>query len=302
MPNIIEITDFNAPELDIYARLTEAQLLNSYELTLVHTVASNISDNANTPSSKVYKNGMFIAESPKVIERALDAGCIPVSLLLEKKHIEGEAKDIVARCKNIPIYTAEFNVLTELTGFKLTRGALCAMYRPTLPSVNEVCMNARRIAVLENVMNPTNVGAIFRSAAALNIDAILLTTACSNPLYRRAIRVSMGTVFQIPWTFMPSDTHNISETHEHNSYVTLLKHMGFKTVAMALNDDALDIDDPKLMAEGKLAIILGTEGDGLADSTIDECDYTVCIPMSHGVDSLNVAAASAVAFWQLGNR
>lgn len=275
MPNIIEINDFLAPELDVYARLTEAQLLNRHEP----------------------EKGLFIAESPKVIERALDAGCIPVSLLLERKHIEGEAKDIVARCKDIPIFTADFEILTQLTGFQLTRGALCAMRRPKLPTVEEVCANARRIAVLENVMNPTNVGAIFRSAAALNIDAILLTSACSNPLYRRAIRVSMGTVFQIPWTFLNSESSECPQ-----SDIKRLKELGFKTAAMALSDKAVSIDNPQLMSEDKLAIILGTEGDGLTPSTIADCDYTVCIPMSHGVDSLNVAAASAVAFWQLGNR
>lgn len=273
MPNIIEITDFEAPELDIYARLSEGQLLNRHEP----------------------EKGLFIAESPKVIERALDAGCAPVSLLLEKKHIDGQAKDIVARCENIPVYTAEFDVLTKLTGFKLTRGALCAMRRPQLPSVENVCSGARRIAILENVMNPTNVGAIFRSAAALNIDAVLLTPACSNPLYRRAIRVSMGTVFQIPWTF-------IGDAMDQWPYpgLSLIKNLGFKTAAMALSDDSVSIDAPELMAEEKLAIILGTEGEGLASCTIADCDYTVKIPMSHGVDSLNVAAASAVAFWQLG--
>ena len=273
MPNIIEITDFEAPELDIYARLSEGQLLNRHEP----------------------EKGLFIAESPKVIERALDAGCAPVSLLIEKKHIDGQAKDIVARCENVPVYTAEFDILTKLTGFKLTRGALCAMRRPQLPSIENVCSGARCIAILENVMNPTNVGAIFRSAAALNIDAILLTPACSNPLYRRAIRVSMGTVFQIPWTF-------IGDTMDQWPYpgLSLIKNLGFKTAAMALSDDSVSIDDPELMAEEKLAIILGTEGEGLASCTIADCDYTVKIPMSHGVDSLNVAAASAVAFWQLG--
>ena len=273
MPNIIEITDFEAPELDVYARLSEGQLLNRHEP----------------------EKGLFIAESPKVIERALDAGCAPVSLLLEKKHIDGQAKDIVARCENIPVYTAEFDILTKLTGFKLTRGALCAMRRPQLPSIENVCSGARRIAILENVMNPTNVGAIFRSAAALNIDAVLLTPACSNPLYRRAIRVSMGTVFQIPWTF-------IGDAMDQWPYpgLSLIKNLGFKTAAMALSDDSVSIDAPELMAEEKLAIILGTEGEGLASCTIADCDYTVKIPMSHGVDSLNVAAASAVAFWQLG--
>lgn len=275
MPNIIEITDFHAPELDIYARLTENQLLNRHEP----------------------EKGLFIAESPKVIERALDAGCIPVSLLLERKHITGQAQHIVARCQDIPVYTADFDVLTQLTGFNLTRGALCAMRRPPLPTVEEVCSGARRIAILENVVNPTNVGAIFRSAAALNMDAVLLTPACSNPLYRRAIRVSMGTVFQIPWTFLGTN-----DTEWPKPAMDILKRMGFRTAAMALSDHAVNIDDPQLMSEEKLAIILGTEGEGLAASTIADCDYTVCIPMSHGVDSLNVAAASAVAFWQLGNR
>lgn len=274
MPNIIEITDLNAPELDIYARLSEVQLLHIYEP----------------------KRGLFIAESPKVIERALDSGCVPFSILVEKKHINKEAKDIIARCGNIPVYVAEFDVLTQLTGFQLTRGMLCAMYRPELPSVDTVCANARRIAILENVVNPTNVGAIFRSAAALNIDAVLLTPACSNPLYRRAIRVSMGTVFQIPWTFIGNEASEWPQKGIH-----LLHSLGFKTAAMALNDTSVSIDNPKLMSEEKLAIILGTEGDGLADSTIAACDYTVKIPMSHGVDSLNVAAASAVAFWQLRN-
>lgn len=273
MTNIIEITDFTSPELDVYARLTEGQLLNRAEP----------------------EKGMFIAESPKVIERALDAGCVPVSFLVERKHLEGEAKPIIERCGEIPVYTAEFDVLTKLTGFQLTRGMLCAMLRPKLPTVEQVCANARRIAVLEDVVNPTNVGAIFRSAAALNIDAVLLTSACSNPLYRRAIRVSMGTVFQVPWTFLEQSTEAESE-------LTILKHLGFKTAAMALKEDSVTIDNPQLMSEEKLAIILGTEGEGLSETTIADCDYTVLIPMSHGVDSLNVAAASAVAFWQLGNR
>lgn len=279
MSHIIEITDFEAPELDIYARLSEGQLLNRHEP----------------------EKGLFIAESPKVIERALDSGCIPVSILVEKKHVEGQAREIIARCGDIPVYTAEFDVLTQLTGFKLTRGLLCAMHRPKLPSVEDVCKNAQRIAVLENVMNPTNIGAIFRSAAALNIDAVLLTSACSNPLYRRAIRVSMGTVFQVPWTFLGNeDTESHENVETPVSDIHKLKELGFKTAAMALCEDSVSIDDPDLMAEEKLAIILGTEGDGLANCTITDCDYTVCIPMAHGVDSLNVAAASAVAFWQLG--
>lgn len=275
MSNIIEITDFAAPELDVYARLTEGQLLNRHEPEM----------------------GLFIAESPKVIERALDAGCTPVSLLLERKHIAGEAREIIARCKDIPVYTADFEVLTQLTGFQLTRGALCAMRRPALPGVEEVCSGAHRITILENIMNPTNVGAIFRSAAALGIDAVLLTPSCSNPLYRRAIRVSMGTVFQIPWTFLDGESTIGSQTN-----IRLLQKMGFKTAAMALSDNSISIDDPRLLSEEKLAIVLGSEGDGLADGTIADCDYTVRIPMSHGVDSLNVAAASAVAFWQLGVR
>lgn len=273
MPNIIEITDFSAPELDLYARLTEAQLLHYDE-----------------PDG-----GLFIAESPKVIHRALDAGCIPVSLLLERRHIEGQAHDVIARCRDIPVYTADFDVLTQLTGFPLTRGVLCAMRRPPLPSVKDICSAARRIAVLEDVMNPTNIGAVFRSAAALNMDAVLLTSACSDPLYRRSIRVSMGTVFQIPWTYLCA-----GDTRNPQSEIGILKELGFKTAAMALSEDSISIDDPRLTAEKKLAIVLGTEGDGLAPSTIADCDYTVRIPMSHGVDSLNVAAASAVAFWQLG--
>lgn len=273
MPNIIEINDFSAPELDVYARLTENQLLNRHE-----------------PDK-----GIFIAESPKVAERALNAGYEPLSLLLEPKHITGEAREIVARCKDVPIYTAEFEVLKQLTGFPLTRGVLCAMRRKPLPSVESVCSNARRIAVLENVVNPTNVGAIFRSAAALNMDAVLLTPACSNPLYRRASRVSMGTVFQIPWTYIDTD----DSTWPQNG-IKQLRNLGFKTAAMALKQDSVTIDDPRLASEEKLAIILGTEGDGLADTTIADCDYTVLIPMSHAVDSLNVAAASAVAFWELG--
>ena len=230
-----------------------------------------------------------------MIERALDAGCIPISLLMEKRHIETQGREIIQRCKDIPVYVAEFDVLTQLTGFKLTRGMLCAMHRPALPRVEEVCKEARRIVILENVMNPTNVGAIFRSAAALNMDAVLLTAGCSNPLYRRAIRVSMGTVFQIPWTFFDEQ-----EAWDEQG-VKCLKDMGFKTVAMALRDDSVRIDDKKLLQEEKLAIILGTEGDGLAAETIKGCDYTVRIPMAHGVDSLNVAAASAVAFYVIGN-
>lgn len=275
--NIIEITDFLAPELDVYARLSENQLLNRAEP----------------------EKGIFIAESPKVIERALNAGCEPLSMLIEKKHITGEAKEILTRVGDIPVYTAEFDILKQLTGFPLTRGALCAMRRAQLPSVEEVCHNARRVAVLENVVNPTNVGAIMRSAAALHMDAVLLTPACSNPLYRRAIRVSMGTVFQIPWTYLDKLEDGTDETAPTADY-SILRKLGFKTAAMALSDNSVSIDHPALLKEEKLAIILGTEGDGLADATISDCDYTVKIPMSHGVDSLNVAAASAVAFWQLG--
>ena len=335
MAQMIEITDFDAPELDVYARLTENQLINRHEP----------------------EKGMFIAESPKVIERALDAGYMPVSILTEKRHIEGEGQKILARCGEIPVYTAKFDVLTKLTGFQLTRGMLCAMYRQPLPSVRSVCKGAKRIAVLENVVNPTNVGAIFRSAAALGMDAVLLTTGCSNPLYRRAIRVSMGTVFQVSWTYLGEETKaetvrkpdpeeekergmgiewnpemeeekepgtriernpdpeeekepgtgiernsEPEEKADSGNWQKQLHELGFHTVAMALKEDSLSIDDPKLMNEDKLAIVLGTEGDGLAPETIAACDDTVCIPMAYGVDSLNVAAASAVAFWQLGRQ
>lgn len=273
MNPIIEITNFEFPGLDVYARLNESQLLHF-----------------NEPNP-----GIFIAESPKVIERALNAGYQPVSFLIEKKEIEAQTEKIFARWESVPVYTAEFEVLKQLTGFGLTRGMLCAMERLSLKSVEEVCKNARRIAVLENVVNPTNVGAIFRSAAALNMDAVLLTPACSDPLYRRAARVSMGTVFQVPWTFF--DKKKVSWP---DGGIQLLKEMGFQTAAMALTDDSVSIDDKNLMAEEKLAIVLGTEGEGLAKRTIATCDYTVKIPMMHGVDSLNVAAASAVAFWQLG--
>lgn len=274
MNHIVEITDFDSSALDVYARLTEAQLLNR-----------------NRP-----QDGLFIAESPKVIERALDAGYEPVSILTEERHVKGEGREIIRRCQDIPVYTAEFDVLTKLTGFKLTRGMLCAMHRKPLPSVEEICRGASRIAVLENVMNPTNVGAIMRSAAALNMDAVLLTPGCSNPLYRRAIRVSMGTVFQIPWTFInPEETGSWPKEG-----IAFLHKQGFHTAAMALSDCSVNIDHPDVCAQKKLAVILGTEGDGLLPETISICDYTVKIPMYHGVDSLNVAAASAVAFWQLG--
>ena len=262
--NITQINDFSAPALDVYARLTEAQLLNR-----------------ERP-----EDGIFIAESPKVIERALQAGYEPLSFLVEDKHLSGEALPIVSACKDVPIFTAAFDVLTQLTGFQLTRGMLCAMRRKELPSLHSICENARRIAVLERVMNPTNIGAIFRSAAALGMDAVVLTDGSSNPLYRRCIRVSMGTVFQIPWTVCDNAND--------------VKKYGFSTVAMALRNDSVCIDDPILSEQEKLAVILGTEGDGLANTTMQECDFTVRIPMAHGVDSLNVAAASAVAFWQLG--
>ena len=267
MLNIIEITDFNAPELDVYARLTEAQLLNRHCL----------------------KEGLFIAESPKVISRALDAGYEPVSFLVERKHLQegSESMEVLERCADSPVYTAEFDLLTKLTGYQLTRGMLCAMRRRELPTVAQICQEAKRVAVLEDVMNPTNLGAIFRSAAALGMDAVLLTPACSNPLYRRSARVSMGTVFQVPWTYLDEN------------WLDQLNGLGFKTVAMALREDSYSVNDPVLKAQEKLAIVLGTEGEGLAQQTIDRCDYTVMIPMAHGVDSLNVAAASAVAFWEL---
>ena len=269
MANIIEIQDFSDPALDLYARLTENQLLNRADP----------------------ENALFIAESPLVIGRALDTHCEPVSFLMERQHIDGKGREILARCcKDIPVYTAEGSVLAQLTGFHLTRGMLCAMRRPKLPTVEAVCRNARRIVVLENVMNPTNIGAIFRSAAALGMDAVLLTSAGSDPLYRRASRVSMGNVFLIPWTYLP----------EEGDWTALLRSLGFRTVAMALRDDSVRLDDPRLAAEEKLAIVMGTEGDGLASTTIASCDYTVKIPMYHGVDSLNVAAASAVAFYELG--
>ena len=268
MSEIIEITDFSDPRLDVYARLSEGQLLNR----------------------EFPEKGMFIAESPKVITRALDAGYVPVSCLMEKRHIEGEGKEILERIGGVPIFCAEFDVLTNLTGFKLTRGMLCAMKRKPLPTVREVCENKSRIVILDQVMNPTNVGAIIRSAAALGMDAVLLTKGSSDPLYRRAARVSMGTVFQIKWTFL--DDCGIDE----------IKALGFKTVAMALKDNTLSINDKRLANEQKLAVIMGTEGDGLSDETIANCDFTVKIPMYHGVDSLNVAAASAVAFYQLSNK
>lgn len=269
---LIEITDYNSKELDIFARTSEAALANLY-----------------APDG-----GIFIAESPKVIERALAAGYEPESILAERGQLSGEGGHIFDICPDVPVYTAPMDVLTKITGFKLTRGMLCAMKRRTLPGMDEICNGAARLALLENVVNPTNIGAIFRSAAALGIDGILLTPGCADPLYRRAARVSMGTVFQIPWTYIDK---TVKWPEEGMAY---LHDMGFKTAAFALHDDSVSIDDNRLMSEEKLVIILGTEGDGLADATIADCDYTVKIPMAHGVDSLNVAAASAVAFWQLG--
>lgn len=270
MADIRQISDFDDPALDVYARMSEGQLLNRHEP----------------------EKGLFIAESPKVIERALDAGCVPVSCLVEDRQIEGEAASVLARLVQVPVYTAPFSVLTQLTGFKLTRGMLCAMKRPAAPKPEKLCCGSCRLAILEHVVNPTNVGAIIRSAAALGMDGVLLTPDCSDPLYRRAIRVSMGTVFQIPWAFFPEDV----------DWMEFLKTMGIRTVAMALRRDTVAIDDPKLLSEERLAIILGTEGEGLEEETIDRCDYTVKIPMAAGVDSLNVAAASAVAFWELGRK
>ena len=268
MANIIEIQDYEAPELDVYARLTEAQLLNRFE-----------------PAK-----GMFIAESPKVIQRALDGGCIPVSILAERSHMNEEAMAAIERCGDVPVYTSGLDVLTKLTGFQLTRGMLCAMRRPKPKAPAEVLAGARRVVVLERVMNPTNVGAIFRSAAALGMDAVLLTPGCSDPLYRRSARVSMGTVFQIPWTYLGEN------------WMEELHGLGFKSAALALREDSYSIDAPELRNTEKLAVVLGSEGDGLAADTIAQCDYTVKIPMYHHVDSLNVAAASAVAFWELRAR
>ena len=272
MAYITEITDPSAPELEVFARLTEAQLRNRLEP----------------------EKGIFIAESPKVIHRALDAGYEPVSLLMERKHIDGQGAAIISRCPHIPVYTADRDVLQGLTGYELTRGVLCAMRRKPLPTVEELCTGARRVAVLEGIVDHTNVGAIFRSAAAMHMDAVLVTPTCCDPLYRRAVRVSMGTVFQIPWTRIGSSPADWPEKG-----LALLGKLGFKTAALALSDDSVSIDHPPLMAEEKLAVILGTEGDGLSKNTITGADYTVRIPMSHGVDSLNVAAAGAVAFWQL---
>lgn len=274
MPEVMELTDLDErEELQLYTSLNEAQLLHYYE-----------------PNG-----GIFIAESPKVIDRALDAGCQPLSFLMEKKHVQTQGREILERCPDVPVYVAKPEILAQVTGYQLTRGMLCAMKRPDLLPVEEVCKQAKRIAVLENVVNPTNVGAIFRSAAALGMDAVLLTGGCADPFYRRAIRVSMGTVFQIPWTYIEKKTCAWPEEG-----ISCLRKMGFKTAAMALKKESVSIDDKNLLAEEKLAVILGTEGDGLATDTIADCDYTVLIPMAHGVDSLNVAAASAVAFWELG--
>ena len=269
--NIIEITDLKAPELDVYARLTHAQLRNRKEP----------------------EKGIFIVESPKVIHLALQSGCAPISLLMERKHITGDGKELIEKCPHIPVYTADREVLAQLTGYELTRGVLCAMHRPSPLSLAAICENASRIAVLEGIVDTTNMGAILRSAAALGMDGVLLTRTCCDPLIRRSVRVSMGTVFQIPWAYFDDKC---------TDWQAYLKQFGFKTVAMALNDKAISIENEALCREEKLAIILGTEGDGLADTTITACDYTVKIPMSHGVDSLNVAAASAVAFWQRSHR
>ena len=269
MPHIIPITDLDLPELDIFARATEGQLLNR----------------ANP------EEGLFIAESLRVIRTAIEEGYIPVSMLIEDRHVETQAEGLMPMLGNIPVYTAPFDVLTKITGFQLTRGALCAMRRPPLPDMKCLLEAASRVVILEEVMNPTNVGAIFRSAAALGFDCVLLTSGCSNPYYRRAIRVSMGTVFQIPWTFIPAGSWP--------EVIEQIKAMGFVTAAMALNDESIPIDDPMPASAEKLALVMGTEGDGLMPETIAGCDMTLRIPMAHGVDSLNVAAASAVAFWQL---
>ena len=279
MVQIIQIDRLEGPDLEIFSKLSEPELYHYRE-----------------PDK-----GLFIAESPNVIDRALDAGYQPVSMLIDTKEITKNAAHILERIGNhpdetIPVFTASEDVLRKLTGFPLTRGCLCAMERRELPSIQETIKDASRIAILEEVVNPTNVGAIFRSAAALGMDAVLLTHGCSDPLYRRAIRVSMGTVFQIPWTFLG----NRRDPGWPQPGLDLLRRSGFKTAAMALKKESVSISDPSLMKEPKLAVVLGTEGEGLAAETIADCDYTVMIPMYHGVDSLNVAAASAVAFWQLG--
>ena len=275
MPEIIHLHDLSHPALDPYVRLTEAQLR----------------------SRQNPEKGVLIAESLRVIEHALDAGCQPLSMLMEEKHITGQAADIIARCGNIPVFTGSSALLESLTGYQLHRGILCAMRRPDAVNPETILQNARRVAVIEGVVDPTNVGAIIRSAAALNMDAILLDPTCCDPLHRRAVRVSMGTVFQIPWARIGERPATMA-----GEGIALLRKYGFKTAAMALNENAVSIDDPALAAEQKLAVVLGTEGNGLPAETIQACDYCVMIPMSHGVDSLNVAAASAVAFWQLGKR
>ena len=275
MPTIIEITNLAAPELDVYARLTEAQLKNR-----LHP-----------------EDGLFIAESPKVIGYALDAGYEPVSLLMERRHITGKAAELLARVGDVPVYTADEAVLRQLTGYPLTRGVLCAMRRRPLPDVEALCRGARRVAVLEGIVDTTNIGAIFRSAAALGVDAVLLTPTTCDPLNRRAVRVSMGTVFQVPWTRLGERPEDWPEAG-----LARLEALGFKSVALALSDDSVDIDDPALAEQARLALVLGTEGDGLAPATVARCDFTARIPMAHGVDSLNVAAAGAVAFWVLCRR
>lgn len=262
---IVEITTLNHPGVEVFSSLTEAQLRNRLD-----------------PDK-----GIFIAESPKVINVALDAGYEPLAVLCERRHIEGDAAELIARCGDIPVYTGDRDVLAQLTGYTLTRGVLCAMRRSVKKSVAEICCDASRVVVIDGVVDTTNIGAIFRSAAALGIDGILLTPTSCDPLNRRAVRVSMGSVFLVPWTWLEDP---INSLHKY----------GFKTVAMALTDDSVSIDDPGLMAEPRLAIVMGTEGDGLSKHVISEADYTARIPMSHNVDSLNVAAAAAVAFWQLG--
>lgn len=272
MNTIIEVTDLSIRDLEIFSMYSEAQLRN-----------------VQSP-----ENAIFLAESPKVIEAALDAGCEPVALLLERKLIDGQAKDIIFQCDGIPIYTADESVLTQITGYHLTKGAMCAMKRPPMETMDNICRNAHRIVIIDSITNVTNEGAIFRSAAALGMDAVLLTPTCCNPLNRRTVRVSMGTVFQIPWAYV-----DINPACWPSIGIDKLHHLGFKTVAMALSNHAININDPKLSAIDKLAVIMGTEGDGLSMETIEACDYVARIPMFHGVDSLNVAAASAVAFWQL---
>ena len=271
MARIIPINDLTSPEVQLYKCLTDAKLRNRLEP----------------------EKGIFIAESPKVIRVALDAGCTPISILTEEKHISGQAADIIDRVGDLPVYTGSRETLAEITGYELTRGVLCAMSRPQLPTVETLCQQCRRVVVMDSVVNSTNTGAIFRAAAALGIDAALLTTTCCDPLNRRSVRVSMGTVFQLPWTYLPENKDNKFES---------LQRLGFKTVAMALSPHAISINDPKLQQEDRLAIIMGTEGDGLTDHTLSQCDYIVKIPMSNGVDSLNVAAAAAIAFWELATK